>query len=168
MNFAKFAVAQKRPSHWVMTIIVFDTNWARKGGQEDVALHLKSMWNTFSVRLSRSVESATEAISLTLHSVSHALKGRVWLVLNYLQFLSIFHQNYYWFVITYPYHTLTEDEKKSNYLLYKKEIDFGFSFWQKKIPPKQHAFRTINQCIGKFFKIFESNIAITVCYANFF
>ena len=32
------------------------------------------MWNTFSVRLSRSAESATEAMSLTLHNVSHALK----------------------------------------------------------------------------------------------
>ena len=28
--------------------------------------------------VSRAVESATEAISLALHNVSHALKGRVW------------------------------------------------------------------------------------------
>ena len=32
------------------------------------------MWNTCSVCLSHSVESATEAISLALDSVSHALK----------------------------------------------------------------------------------------------
>ena len=31
------------------------------------------MWNIFSVCLSRSAESATETISLALHSVSHAL-----------------------------------------------------------------------------------------------
>ena len=30
-------------------------------------ISLKSMWTTFSVRLSRSAESATEAISLALH-----------------------------------------------------------------------------------------------------
>ena len=35
---------------------------------------LKTFWNIFSVCLSRSVESATEAISIALHSVSHALK----------------------------------------------------------------------------------------------
>ena len=34
---------------------------------------LKSVWNTFSVRLFRSAVSATGAISLALHSVSHAL-----------------------------------------------------------------------------------------------
>ena len=33
------------------------------------------MWNTFSVCLSCSAESATEAISLALHSVSHRLKS---------------------------------------------------------------------------------------------
>ena len=36
---------------------------------------LKRTCNTFSVHLSRSAESATEAISLALHSVSHTLKG---------------------------------------------------------------------------------------------
>ena len=40
-----------------------------------VVLPLKSTLNTFSVRLSRSAESATEAISLALHSVSHGLKS---------------------------------------------------------------------------------------------
>ena len=35
---------------------------------------LKSMGNTFSVRLSRSVQSAIEAISLALYSVSHDLR----------------------------------------------------------------------------------------------
>ena len=33
----------------------------------------ESMWNKFSVRLSRSPESATEVISLALYSVLHAL-----------------------------------------------------------------------------------------------
>ena len=37
---------------------------------------IKSIRNTFSVRLSRSAESATEAISVALHSVSHALNGQ--------------------------------------------------------------------------------------------
>ena len=37
----------------------------------------QSMWNTFSVRLSRSAESGTEAIFLALHSVLHALKTRL-------------------------------------------------------------------------------------------
>ena len=37
--------------------------------------HFKTIWNTFSGCLSRSVESATEVISLALDSVSHALKG---------------------------------------------------------------------------------------------
>ena len=46
------------------------------GGDRGVSHRLKSMWNTFSVCLSRSTESATEAISLALHSVPHALKGR--------------------------------------------------------------------------------------------
>ena len=32
------------------------------------------MWNEFSPRLSHSAESATQAISLSLHSVSHARK----------------------------------------------------------------------------------------------
>ena len=35
------------------------------------------MWNTVSVCLSRSAECATEAISLALHSVSHALNYAV-------------------------------------------------------------------------------------------
>ena len=44
-----------------------------------LALHSVSypLWNTFSVCLSRSAESAAEATSLALHSVSHALKGRL-------------------------------------------------------------------------------------------
>ena len=40
-------------------------------------LTLKTMWNTFSASLSRSAESATEAIFLALHSVLHALKSTV-------------------------------------------------------------------------------------------
>ena len=39
-----------------------------------VVYSLKSMWNTPSVCLCRSAESATEAISLAPHSVSHTLK----------------------------------------------------------------------------------------------
>ena len=38
-----------------------------------IAACIESMWNTFSVRLSRSGEGATEAITLALHSVPHAL-----------------------------------------------------------------------------------------------
>ena len=36
--------------------------------------YIQSMWNTFSVYLTRPAQSATEAISFALHSVSHALK----------------------------------------------------------------------------------------------
>ena len=38
------------------------------------SVFIKTVWNIFSVCLSRSAESATETISLALHSVSHALK----------------------------------------------------------------------------------------------
>ena len=49
---------------------------------------LESMWNTFSVRLSRSAESATEAISLALHTVSHA--GRRKLIYFFLTLIPVF------------------------------------------------------------------------------
>ena len=40
------------------------------------------MWNTFSVRLCRSAESASEAIFLALHSVSHSLKNQTTHILS--------------------------------------------------------------------------------------
>ena len=42
------------------------------------------MWNIFSVCLSRSAESATEAVSLAPHSDSHRLKIKLWRIKNQL------------------------------------------------------------------------------------
>ena len=49
-----------------------------------IKLPLKSMWNTFSMRLSRSTESATETISLALHSFPHALNSSIFINVNSL------------------------------------------------------------------------------------
>ena len=52
---------------WILSVILSLT-------VQFLSLSVKTIWNTFSMCLSCSAESASEAISLALHSVSHALK----------------------------------------------------------------------------------------------
>ena len=90
------------------------------------------MWNTFSVRLSRSTDSATEAISLALHSVSRALnalkkKGHMAHYIVFIFFSKIFHETQY--LRVYGTYTRNQKFKRTKIIVFKdvKTIDCAYT-----------------------------------------
>ena len=84
---------------------------------------LKSMWNTFSVRLSRSTESTTDTISLALHSVSHALNRIRYSKASYVN-VKVLH---FTFIQVY-----TENVKNPVYIFSKHQLKYKKRTFQDK------------------------------------